>query len=51
MIFEFSFQTIKQKSPQAADLLLLCSFLSSEDIPEEMLLSGLQLKSEGGEQF
>lgn len=47
---ELSFQTIKEKSPQAADLLLLCSFLSSENIPEEMLLNGLQLKR-GGEQF
>ena len=49
--WEISFQSIKVKSPQAAELLLLCSFLSSENIPEEMLSTGLQLKRQGGEQF
>lgn len=48
---EISFQSIKEKNPQAADLLLLCSFLSSENIPEEMLSSGLHLKRQGGEHF
>ena len=41
---------IKEKNPQAADLLLLCSFLSSENIPEELLSSGLELMRQGGEQ-
>ena len=50
-ILEISFQSIKKENPQAADLLLLCSFLASENIPEEMLSSGLHLNRQGGEQF
>ena len=49
--WETNFQFIKESSPQAADLLLLCSFLFPENISEEMLSRGLQLKRQGGEKF
>ena len=47
--WETHFQCIKESSPQAADLLLLCSFLSPKNISEEMLSRGLQPKRRGGE--
>ena len=47
--WEISFQSIKKENPQAAALLLLCSFLASENIPEEMLSSGLHLRRQGGD--
>ena len=40
---ETSFQEVQENSPAAADLLLLCSFFSFENIPVEMLSSGLPL--------
>ena len=47
--WEINYQSIKERSPQAADLLLLCSFLFPENISEKMLSRGLQLKKQGGE--
>lgn len=37
--WEITFQDVQKKNAAAADLLLLCSFFSSEDIPVEMLSS------------
>ncbi len=39
--WEITFGKIQKKSPAAADLLLLCSFFSYENIPVEMLSSEL----------
>ena len=38
--WEVSFNAIRHESTYAADLLLLCGFLNSDDIFEEMLLFG-----------
>lgn len=45
--WEISFQAIKAENEAAADLLLLCSFLSNEDIWEEMLRRGQNLEEDG----
>lgn len=39
--WEISFQAIQKEDPQAAELLLLCSFLSYKDINTEFLFWGL----------
>ena len=39
--WEISFEAIQNEDPQAAELLLLCSFLSNEDIKADFLSRGL----------
>jgi hypothetical protein len=45
--WELSFAAIKEEMPTAADLLLLCGFLSKEDIWEDLLRDGLGLPENG----
>lgn len=45
--WEISFEEIKAKNEEAAELLLLCSFLHNEDIWEEMLRRGQGLEEDG----
>lgn len=45
--WEISFQAIKSENEEAADFLLLCSFLSNESIWEDMLRRGKQLEEDG----
>jgi len=45
--WEISFQAIEEKSPRAADLLLVCGFFDHEDIQEELLRRGLKLEKHG----
>ncbi|KAF8252047.1 hypothetical protein K440DRAFT_658315 [Wilcoxina mikolae CBS 423.85] len=44
--WNISFEAIKTQSPKAAELLLLCSFLSNEDIWDGMLRRGLGLRED-----
>ncbi|GCE16511.1 FxSxx-COOH system tetratricopeptide repeat protein [Dictyobacter kobayashii] len=41
--WSLSFQKVEEKNPAAADLLRLCSFLSPDAIPEEILTAGASL--------
>ncbi|RPB27891.1 hypothetical protein L211DRAFT_472359, partial [Terfezia boudieri ATCC MYA-4762] len=43
--WEISFKTIQEKSPKAAELLLVCGFLDHENIQEELLRRGLKLEN------
>ena len=45
--WEISFKAIQEKSPKAADLLLVCEFFDHEDIPEELLRHSLKLEDHG----
>jgi len=45
--WEISFKAIQEKSPKAAELLLVCGFLDHEDIQEELLRRGLKLEKHG----
>jgi len=45
--WEISFKAIQVKSPEAADLLLVCGFFDHEDIQEELLRRGLKLNEHG----
>jgi tetratricopeptide (TPR) repeat protein len=45
--WEISFEAIKAENPEAADLLLLCSFLNSDDIWEDLLRKGLDYSEDG----
>lgn len=45
--WEISFQKIESENKEAAELLLLCSFLHNEDIWEEMLRRGQNLGEDG----
>ena len=45
--WEISFNTIQQRSPNAAQLLLICGFLNNEDIWEDLLKRGLKLEAHG----
>jgi len=45
--WEISFQEIYEKSPKAAELLLLCGFFDHHDIQEELLRRGLKLEKHG----
>lgn len=45
--WEISFAAIKSENAEAADFLLLCSFLSNERIWEDMLRRGKQLEEDG----
>jgi len=45
--WEISFKAIQLKSPEAADLLLVCGFFDHEDIQEELLRRGLKLDKHG----
>lgn len=47
--WEISFQAIQDQDPQAAKLLLLCSFISHEDIDAGFLSLGLHEMFAGGE--
>ena len=47
--WEISFQAIQDQDPQAAQLLLLCSFISNEDINAGFLLRGLHGMFTSGE--
>jgi tetratricopeptide (TPR) repeat protein len=40
--WELSFQKVEQESPAAADLLNLCAFLASDDIPRELPAKGVE---------
>jgi len=42
-----SFKAIQEKSPKAAELLLVCGFFDHEDIQEELLRRGLKLEKHG----
>lgn len=45
--WEISFQAIKEEDEEAADLLLLCAFLSNDDIREDLLRRGKRLGENG----
>lgn len=45
--WEISFQAIKEKNNDAAELLSLCSFFSNDDIGEDMLRRGKELEEDG----
>ena len=45
--WEISFKAIQEKTPKAADLLLVCGFFDHEDIQEELLRRGLKLEEDG----
>ena len=45
--WEISFKAIQEKSPKAAELLLICGFFDHEDIREELLRRGLRLDKQG----
>jgi len=45
--WEISFNTIQDKNPEAAKLLLICGFLNNEDIWEELLKRGMTLETHG----
>jgi hypothetical protein len=45
--WEISFSAIQEKNPQAADMLLICSFFSHHDIWEEFLRRGLEIPADG----
>ena len=47
--WEISFQAIQEQDPQAAQLLLLCSFISHEDIDTRFLSRGLHERFASGE--
>jgi hypothetical protein len=50
--WEISFKAVQDKDPEAAKLLLLCSFLSNDDISNDFLYRGLPelfSESEGGQ--
>lgn len=49
--WEISFDAIRRERPEAAELLLLCGFLTNNDIFETMLLRGLKHASDGGSFF
>jgi hypothetical protein len=49
--WEISFKAIQERDPQAADLLLLCSFLANDDIGIDFLCRGLPTQFSGGECF
>jgi len=40
--WNISFQAVRTKSPAAADLLVLCSFLAPDDIPRSMIAAGAE---------
>src|SRR5436305_10472503 len=46
--WEISFAAIQERDPQAADLLLLCSFLASDDINVDFLCRGLPTQFSAG---
>lgn len=39
--WEISFEAVRESDPQAADLLLRCSFLASNDISADLIYRGL----------
>jgi len=45
--WEISFKAIQERSPKAAELLLVCGFLDHQDIQEELLRRGLMLEKHG----
>jgi len=45
--WELSFESIRGKNPEAAELLLLCGFLGNDDICEDLLRKGKQLSENG----
>jgi len=45
--WEISFKAIQEKSPKAAELLLVCGFFHYEDIPEELLRHGPKVEKHG----
>jgi len=45
--WEISFNAIREKSPEAARLLLICGFLDNEDICEELLQRGMKVETHG----
>lgn len=45
--WEISFQAVKEENEEAAELLSLCSFMSNENIREDMLRRGKQLGQDG----
>lgn len=47
--WEISFKAIRERDPQAADLLLLCSFLANDDISVDFLYRGLPTQFSAGE--
>lgn len=49
--WEISFKAIQEMDPQAADLLLLCSFLTSDGINVDFLWRGLPTQFTAGERF
>jgi hypothetical protein len=49
--WEISFKAIQERDPQAADLLLLCSFLANDNIGVDLLYRGLPTLFIEGECF
>jgi hypothetical protein len=49
--WEISFKAIQKTDPQAADLLLLCSFVANDDISVDLLRRGLPVRFPEGERF
>lgn len=47
--WEISFKAIQERDPQAANLLLLCSFLANDNIGVDFLWRGLPMLFSGGE--
>jgi len=47
--WEISFKAIQERDPQAANLLLLCSFLANDDIGVDFLYRGLPTQFSQGE--
>jgi len=45
--WEISFKAIQEKSPKAAELLLVCGFFDHAEIQEELLWRGLKLEKHG----
>jgi len=44
---ELSFNAIQKQNPRAGELLLLCGFMDSEDIAEQLLRRGMKLSKDG----
>ena len=49
--WEMSFEVLRQRVPNAADLLTVCGFLDNEDISEEFLMRGMSLEDSGMYEF
>ena len=44
--WEVSFEAVQKKDPAAAELLLMCSFINNQDIPEELFNSDANIEGD-----